>query len=130
MIEHGIDKPFMITFLRRKRLQCRTKEDCEAAFNSEYKYSIGDNLENFITDLKNNKYGFQNAGLDSEDSHDCFHYAMLTRQEEKEIQIPDSDFLLTFYHNDNPDVPKIKMAKSDSKHKYVRSYCKRVTYII
>ena len=60
----------MITFLRRRRFQCQTKEDCEAAYNSQYgpekDYdSIGDNLENFIEDLKNNKYGFQNAGLDS-----------------------------------------------------------------
>ena len=129
MIEHGIDKPFMITFLMRWRSKCVTKEDCEAAYNSQYRDSIGDNLEKFITDLKNNNYGFQNAGLDSKDAYDCFHYAMLTRQEEKEIQNPDSDFLWSFF-DDNPDVPKTEMAKSDSKHKYVRSRCVRVTYII
>ena len=54
---------------------------------------------------------------------------MLTDQEEKEIQNPDSDFLVTF-PNTNPDVPKAEMAKSDSKHKYVRSFCVRSTYII
>ena len=134
MIEHGIEKPFMITFLRRRRLQCKTKEDCEAAYNSQNlphhaKDSIGDNLDNFIADLKNNKFCFKNAGFDSEDSYDCFHFAMLTCQEEKEIKNPDSDFLWTFPKN-NPDVPKTEMAKSDSKHKYVYSECKRVTYII
>ena len=134
MIEHGIDKPFMITFLGRWRSKCKTKEDCKAAYNSQCgpdkkKYSIGDHLEDFITDLKNNKYTFQNTGLDSEDLNVCFHYAMLTSKEEKEIQNPDSDFLLTFF-DDNPDVPKTEMAKSDSKHKYVSSICKRVTYII
>ena len=129
MIEHGIDKPFMITFLGRYRSNCETKEDCVAAYNSQYRGSIGDNLENFIIDLNNNKYGFQNAGLDSKDAHDCFHYAMLTRQEEKEIKNPVSDFLATF-ESMNPDVPKTEMAKSDSKHKYVRSDCVRATYII
>ena len=134
MIENGIDKPFMITFLERWRSQCETKEDFEAAYNSQngidkYKDSIGDNLDNFITDLKNNKCGFQNAGLDSEDTNDCFHFAMLTSQEENEIRNPNSHFLWTFYDS-NPDVSKTKMAKSDSKHKYIRSKCKRVTYII
>ena len=134
MIEHGIDQPFMITFLGRWRSECEIKEDCEAAYNSQCgpdnnKDSIWDHLEDFITDLKNNKYSFQNTGLDSEDLNVCFHYAMLNSKEEKEIQNPDSDFLLTFF-DDNPDVPKTKMAKSDSKHKYVSSICKRVTYII
>ena len=129
MIEHAIDKPFMITFLTGSRSECVTKEDCEAAYNSQYRDSIGDNLEKFITDLKNNNYGFQNAGLDSKDAYDCFHYAMLTRQEEKEIKNPVSDFLATF-ESMNPDVPKTEMAKSDSKHKYVRSDCVRATYII
>ena len=137
MVEHGIDKPFMITFLGRWRSKCETKENCEAAYNSQNgpdknKDSIGDHLEKFITDLKKNKYGFQNSGLDSKDSNDCFHYAMLTSREEKDIQNPDSDYLYTFYgsKHGNPDVPKTEMAKSDSKHKYVLSYCQRVTYII
>ena len=95
----------------------------------KHKDSIGDHLENFISELKSNKYCFENAGLDSMDSYGCFHYAMLTSKEEKEIQNPDSDFLWTFY-NPNPDVSKTKMAKSDSKHKYVASYCTRTTYII
>ena len=142
MIEHGIDKPFMITFLWRVRGQCKAKEDYEAAQNSPYfiknaygpygtdkdKDSIGDHLENFITNLKNNKYCFENAGLDSGYTTGCFHFAMLTDKEEKEIQNPDSDFLVTF-PNLNPDVPKTEMAKSDSKHKYVRSFCVRSTYI-
>ena len=59
----------------------------------------------------------------------CFHFAMLTDQEEKDIKNPDSDFLHTFWKS-NPDVPKNEMAKSDSNHKYVRSYCIRATYII
>merc|ERR1719259_874306 len=106
----------MITFLWRRRSQCETREDCEAVYNSQYgpdkdKDSIGDNLDNFITDLKNNKYGFQNAGLASKDSNDCFHFAKLTSQEEKEIKKPDSDFLWTF-NDDNPDVSKTKMEKS------------------
>ena len=144
MIEHGIEKPFMITFLFRHRGQCETKEDYEAAHNSPYilsfpwgqrgtdknKDSIGDNLENFISELKNNKYCFENAGLDSMDSYDCYHYAMLTSKEEQEIQNPDSDFLWTFMNLSDPDVSKTKMAKSDSKHKYVASYCTRTTYII
>ena len=145
MMEHGIDKPFMITFLWRMRVKCETKEDYETAHYSPChintpwpwgtygtdndKDSIGDHLENFITDLKNNKYCFENAGLDSMDTNGCFHFAMLTDQEEKEIQNPDSDFLVTF-PNLNPDVPKTEMAKSDSKHKYVRSFCVRSTYII
>ena len=134
MIEYGIYKPFMITFFGRRRFKCETKEDFEAAYNSWHgpyknKDSMGDNLEIFITDLKNNKYCFQNVGLDSKDAYDCFHYAMLTSQEEKEIKNPDSDFLWTFYDS-NPDVPMTEMAKSDSKHKYVRSRCIRVTYII
>ena len=144
MIEHGIDKPFMITFLWRTRCQCETLEDYETAHNSPFifsdplgqygtdkdKDSIGDNLENFISDLKSNKYCFENAGLDSMDSYDCFHYAKLTSKEEKDIQNPDSDFLWTFRNLNNPDVPKTKMAKSESKHKYVASYCTRTTYII
>ena len=105
MIEHGIDKPFMISFLWRMRGKCQTKEDYKAAHNSSYqiitqwdgptmnKDSIGDDLENFIADLKSNKYCFENHGLDSKDTHGCFHFAMLTGQEEKEIQNPDSDFL-------------------------------------
>jgi len=128
MIEHGFNKPFMITFLWRKRAQCETKEDYEAAHKD--KDSIGDNLENFISDLKSNKYCFENAGLDSMDSYDCYHYAMLTSKEEQEIQNPDSDFLWTFLNFSDPDVSKTKMAKSDSKHKYVASYCTRTTYII
>ena len=143
MIEYGIDKPFMITFLWRQRNKCGTKEDYETAHDSPYhintpwgaygtdknKNSIGDHLENFIADLKSNKFCFENAGLGSMDTNSCFHFAMLTDQEEKEIQNPDSDFLVTF-PNTNPDVPKAEMAKSDSKHKYVRSFCVRSTYII
>ena len=135
MIEHGIHKPFMITFVWRIRDLCRTKEEYEAAYNSEcktgdkYRDSIGDHLENFIEDLKNNKYCFENLGLESMDTSGYFHYAMLTRQEEREIKIPDSDFLNTFFDR-NPDVPDVKMAKSDSNHKYVRSSCVRSTYII
>ena len=141
MMEHGIDKPFMITFLWRLRDQCQTKEDYVTAnysphhiktlrtFTNIYKDSIGDHLETFIADLKNNKYCFENAGLDSMETNGCFHFAMLTDQEEKDIQNPDSDFVWTFY-NTNPDVPKDEMSKSDSKHKYVRSHCVRATYII
>jgi len=135
MIEHGIDKPFMITFVWRIRELCRTKEEYEAAYNSEcktgdkYRDSIGDHLENFIEDLKNNKYCFENLGLESRDTNAYFHYAMLTRDEERKIKIPNSDFLMTF-NNRSPDVPDVKMAKSDSNHKYVRSHCVRSTYII
>ena len=143
MIEHGIDKPFMITFLYRLRHLCKAKEDYVAAHYSanhintslgpigtaKDKDSIGDDLEDFIENLKNNKYCFENAGLDSMETNRCFHFAMLTGQEEKEIQNPDSDFLMTFVRS-NPDVPKTEMAKSDSKHKYVSSYCVRTTYII
>ena len=143
MIEHGIDKPFMITFLGRYRFQCGTKEDYVEFYHSPYhgntqlgpigtgkeKDSIGNDLENFIEDLKSNKYCFENSGLDSMETNRCFHFAMLTNQEEKDIQNPDSDFLHTFF-NDNPDVSKTEMAKSDSRHKYVRSNCIRVTYII
>ena len=143
MIEHGIDKPFMITFLWRMRYICKAKEDYVETYNSPYhvntqfgtigtneeKDSIGNDLENFIEDLKNNKYCFENAGLYSMETNHCFHFAMLTDQEEKEIQNPDSDFLMTFNHSD-PDVPKTQMAKSDSKHKYARSFCIRATYVI
>ena len=58
MIEHGIQKPFMITFVWRIRELCRTKEEYETAYNSEcktgdkYRDSIGDHVENFIEDLK------------------------------------------------------------------------------
>ena len=66
MIEHGIDKPFMITFLGRYRFQCGTKEDYVEFYHSPYhgntqlgpigtgkeKDSIGNDLENFIEDLK------------------------------------------------------------------------------
>ena len=34
MMEHGIDKPFMITFLWRMRVKCETKEDYETAHYS------------------------------------------------------------------------------------------------
>ena len=63
------------------------------------------------------------------DTSGYFHYAMLTPQEEREIKIPDSDFLMTFFDR-NPDVPEVEMAKSDSNHKYVLSSCVRSTYII
>ena len=143
MIENGIHKPFMITFLWRMRVQCRTKEDYEAAHYSPYhidspwgpygtdeaKDSIGDHLENFIAELKNNIYCYEFAGLDSMVTNRCFHFAMLTDREEKEIQNPDSDFIWTF-SKPNSDVPMTEMAKSDSKHKYVRSYCVRSSYII
>ena len=143
MIEHGIDEPFMITFLWRMRDRCKAKEDYVETFKSPYhrntqmgqngidkeKDSLGNDLENFIEDLKNNKYCFANSGLDSMETNHCFHFAMLTDQEQKDIQNPDSDFLHTFVDL-NPDVPKTDMAKSDSKHKYVRSYCIRATYII
>ena len=59
MIEYGIDKPFMITFLWRQRNKCGTKEDYETAHDSPYhintpwgaygtdknKDSIGDHLD-------------------------------------------------------------------------------------
>ena len=133
----------MITFLWRVRSLCKAKEDYVETYKSPYhentqmgptgidwgKDSLGNDLENFIEDLKNNKYCFENSGLDSLEENRCFHFAMLTDQEEKDIQNPDSDFLYTFFIL-NPDVPKTDMAKSDSKHKYVRSYCTRATYII
>ena len=78
---------------------------------------------------KTNKYCFENAGLDSLEINGCFHYVMLTDQEEKEIKNPDSDYLLTF-QSTNSDVPRTEMTKSDSKHMYVRSYCIWSAYII
>ena len=148
MIDYGIHQPFMITFLWRMRGGCMVKEDCEAEYKgqdniriskmyknvhfvrqSSTRTSIGDNLENFIENIKTNYYSFDNEGLESEDSHCCFHHAMLTPQEEREIKIPDNDFLMTF-NSENPDVSIFEMEKSDSSHKYVGSYCVRSTYII
>ena len=148
MIKHGLHKPFMITFLWRMRGGCMAKEDCEAEFKgqdntrtsllyknvhsvrqSSTRTSIGDNLENFIEKIKTNSYSFENAGLESNESYRCFHHAMLTPQEEREIKIPENEFLMTF-NCENPDVPAFEIEKSDSNHKYVGSYCVRSTYII
>ena len=148
MIKHGLHKPFMITFLWRMRGGCMAKEDCEAELKgqdntrtsllyknvhsvrqSSTRTSIGDNLENFIEKIKTNSYSFENAGLESNESYRCFHHAMLTPQEEREIKIPENEFLMTF-NCENPDVPAFEIEKSDSNHKYVGSYCVRSTYII
>ena len=60
--------------------KCRVKEEYEAPYNSECKTggfspatgecrdSIGDHLENYIEDIKNNKYCFENLGLESNDT--------------------------------------------------------------
>ena len=41
MIEHGIYKPFMITFLWRCRNKCVTKEVCDETYQSESEVSVG-----------------------------------------------------------------------------------------
>ena len=127
MTEYGIHKPFMITFLWRWRNNCKVLEVRDEAYNS--KMSIGENLENFITDIKNNHYKYENKGLESKDRQDSFHFTMLTPQEQRELKILDDEFLQTFL-NENPDIPKTEMEKSDSNHKYVHSRGVRVNYII
>ena len=126
MTEYRIQKPFMITFLWRWRGDCKVLEIRDAAYKSEM--SIGENLENYITGIKNNNYRYENKGLESE-RLDSFLYTMLTPQEERKLNNLDDEFLLTFLR-ENPDIPKNELEKSDSNHKYVHSRGVRVTYII
>ena len=127
MIEHGIHEPFMITFLYRMRRECKVLEDRDAAYKSGL--SLGDDLENFIIDIKNNNHRYENLGLGSEEKQDYFIYSMLTPSEEKKLEFLDEEFLLKFI-NLNPDISKDEMAKSDSNKKYAYSRGSRVTYII
>lgn len=109
------------------RRECKVLEDRDAAYKSGL--SLGEDLENFIIDIKNNNHRYENLGLGSEEKQDFFIYSMLTPSEEKKLEFLDEEFLLKFI-NLNPDISKDEMAKSDSNKKYAYSHGSRVTYII
>ena len=85
--------------------------------------SINDDLDSFINNLKNSEE------IDNEDVY-CFLHPKLTKEELKLVEQKNVEHMLTYRYNYGADVSVEKMKKSDSKDKYVHSYChRRTTYL-
>ena len=83
-----------------------------------YEGSINDDLETFVTNLQNRTV--------EEESVWSFCTPKLTKKELKLVEVGDKNHLKTYWKM-KPDVDLEEMQKSDSKDKYVKVECRRVT---
>ena len=121
-----------LTLLEMWRWKLVTKETVKKAYQGKlkndedwkrYKRSVGDNLETFFHNLQDG-IKIKNEWVFS------FFTPKLTEEELKFVQEQNKEHLSTYsryYFGKNPDVDPEKMKKTDSRSKYVRGSCGRLT---
>ena len=85
---------------------------------NEFNGSINDDLEAFVTNFSNSNV--------KEEMVWSFFTPKLSKKELKLVEMGDKEHLKTYWKI-NPDVKVEVMKKSDSKDKYVKAECRRVT---
>ena len=111
----------LLTMLLMQRQNLITKEKTKQYYKETpkmYEGSINDDLETFVTNL-------QNRTVEKE-SVWSFCTPKLTKKELKLVEVGDKNHLKTYWKM-KPDVDLEEMQKSDSKDKYVKVECRRVT---
>ena len=83
--------------------------------------SVNDDLDLFVTELQ---LSIVNFG----DIH-SYYLPKLSEKEHKLLELKDDNFLKTLLHID-PDVDEETMKRSESKSKFVKSRCRRKTFMI
>ena len=126
MREYGIPSS-ILTMLSMYRINLITKEKSKAAAEGKlkndpnwrrYEGSINDDLDLFVNNLQSSE--------EIDEAVDSFFTPKLTKEELKLVEQKNEEHWLTYLKFD-PDVGIEEMKKSDSKDKYLHSYCKRIT---
>ena len=134
MKQHGLNEA-MFTFIRMLKSNCITKETFEKEYQVDKDIderddlSIGEDLESFIRRIKLGEINKQTIPKYGERKK-SFKFSLLNEDEKRKLEIKDEDFMMTFLYEDEADVPDAEMKMSESKLKFARSYCYRITYLI
>ena len=128
MREYGIPSSILTT-LTMTRINLITKEKSKEAAEgklknepgwSYYDGSINDDLDSFVNKLQNSEE------IDYEDVW-SFFTPKLTKEELKLVEQKNKEHMMTYDRGFYADVGVEEMKKSDSKDKYLRSECQRIT---
>ena len=93
-------------------------------------YTVGEDLETFIKRIKNGEITKESIPKDGE-YKDLILLCLLDKKERKKLDLKDSDYLETFIHGENADVPEEDWATTEYKHlKFSKSIAFRRTYVI
>ena len=141
MRKYGIQAS-LFTTLWMSRVELITKETSKKAYEGKleeinenwYRYdgSMNDDLERFM-DIRN----AESIGVEPEFYWpkrldivaQTFFLPKLTEEELELVEQHDADHMLT-YQSKNPDVDRTEMIESDSKDKYLHSFCHRYTQLL
>ena len=153
MAANGIQKA-IITFLRRTREYCITKEkvveftgtgkDAKKKGGKIYlneekdrgvnvEESIGEDLEDLFSRINNGELNEDETGPYGVGIY-TFNVELVTKNDRRKLENGDEQFKRTFakyiHYKKNPDVPKEEMEQSESDLKFALSLCRRFTYLI
>ena len=119
----------ILTMLTMQRRNLITKEKSKLAAEGKlknepgwkyYEGSINDDLDLFIENL-------QNSNEAEEEEVYSFFLPKLTKEELKLVEEKNEEHMMSYWSEFDADVDVEEMKQSDSKDKYVHSWCKRKT---
>merc|ERR1711917_168520 len=87
----------------------------------DYEGSINDDLDSFINNL-------QNSNEIRDENVWSFFLPKLTKEELKLVEEKNPEHMMSYFDELNADVDVEEMKQSDSKDKYLHSYCRRKTF--
>ena len=129
MVQYGIQSSInLLTTLRMTREYLITKEKSKQAANGKLKNdqhwmdlkgSINDDLDAFVNNLLNLKQ--------KDEEVRSFFTAKLTKEELKLVEEKNPEHMASYTWKLHADIGIEEMKKSDSKDKYLRSFCHRRT---
>ena len=117
-------KSLMVTTFYMQRWQLITKEAMEnycKGGNKYLKYSVNDDLESFLEDIR--------LGKEPDGEVTTYFLPKLTYEELRMVEGKDTSYLKTFGRS-SPDVEEAKMKLSESDSKFVDGFCWRKTFTI
>lgn len=111
------------SLIASERYNVVTKEEMLNYYKGKYrerqnwKKSVNDDLESYLENMKTGE-------LYREDARFTFFLSKLTERELKLLEDKNHEFLAMFDAEEDPDVPKLEMAKSESSSKfaYIQGY--------
>ena len=111
------------SLIASERYNVVTKEEMLNYYKGKYrerqnwKKSVNDDLESYLENMKTGE-------LYREDARFTFFLSKLTERELKLLEDKNHEFLAMFDAEEDPDVPKLEMAKSESTSKfaYIQGY--------
>ena len=114
-------KSVMVTSVYLHRRNLITKEKMESYCKGEEKYSVNDDLELFLENIR--------RGNEPDEEVATYFLPKLTEEELELVERRDKSYLHTFSYS-NPDVEKAEMMLSESDSKYVHGCSMRRTFVI